>query len=139
MKLRITLVSVVLLLSGCGNTEATVETQKASADNDLMSVNAPSKILSASDIDLQTPYLFAYNDSVIDGYDTYKNSNPIMLEVDDDTTLNIYATNEVIDDTSYQLIETFSAKAGDKFEINSTFKYYKIESENDITATLTVI
>lgn len=134
-KISILLIFIVVLVAGCGKQDA----ETTNADTGLMTVDAPNKLLTASDVDLSRPYNLAYNSEVVDDVDTYDNSMQLTITPDSATTLDIYGSSDPITDSSgltpYVSVEV---NAGETYILESSFMYYQVVSSDPTTAVVAV-
>lgn len=135
MKFRYLLIAVAIFTTGCANEQSTT----TSAGNDLVAVDAPNKLLTASNVDLTEPYYFAYQESPVENYDTYGTSKPVSITADSATTLSIYGSDEALDSVPttdpYVMVDV---KAGESYIFESSFDYYVITSSQPTTAVVSV-
>lgn len=134
-KLSIIMMLILVLTAGCSQQQA----EETSANNDLLEVDAPNKLLTAADVDLTQTYNFAYNDQPIEGYDTYDNTNQISITPDQSTTLNVYGADiptETVDFSEPYV--SVDIKAGETYTFESAFEYYQIDSSNPTSAVISV-
>lgn len=134
-KISILLMFILVLVAGCGKQE----TETASADTGLMTIDDPNKLLTASDVDFSSPYNLAYSSEAVTDVDTYDNSMQLTITPDSKTTLNIFGSSEPITDSSgmtpYVSVEV---KAGETYTLESSFMYYQIVSSEPTTAVVAV-
>ncbi|WOO89290.1 hypothetical protein R2F61_00890 [Mollicutes bacterium LVI A0078] len=134
MKNKLMLIAFAIIASGCS-----VEAEPSSANNDLLQVEAPSKVLSAADVDLSEPYYFGYSDQVLEGYPTYKNSNPITITVDKPTTLSILGAEEPLEAIDFVApTEQVELAAGESYQFETSYSYYEVDSSEPTTAVISV-
>ncbi len=135
MKFKFLLIAVAIVATGCGVQEA----EPTNANQDLLQVDAPNKVLTASDIDLTTPYYFAYNDQAIEDYDTYSRSNPISITPAEATSLQIYGADEPLDTVEVtEPYVTVDVKANETYVFESSFAYYQVVSSTPTPAVISV-
>ncbi len=130
---KISIISVALLvgLTGC----FTQEVSETSADTGTMQVEPIEKVLTASDVRVDSEYIFAYSDTVVSGYDTYDNSMGLHVQ-SEDQAYTLYGSNE--EPTDISDMEVISEVSEADYTVTDNYVYYGISSDSPIDVVVAV-
>lgn len=132
MKKIILTVFLLIGLAGCGQ-----DTETTSADNGLIEAPDVNKVLSASDVKIESSYNFAYSEESIDGYDTYKAGNEIVISNNDKLQLDVYGSDEPIENSSN--VDAVVSSSDEEITLEGKYEYYRIESDKSGDIVISVI
>lgn len=131
MKKWILGVSILVALTGCSQDQVQEPaTLNEETDNGLIAAPDVDKVLTASDVEVTDYYDFAYSSEVVEGYDTYKNVNPITVTADSGEIL-IYGSDLPIDSVSGMelvadlVVSSENATSG-AITIDDSYTYFRI-------------
>lgn len=126
-------------ISGCAKESAQEQSFHSEADNGLLTIEMPAKLLTAADVEISDEYNFAYNSEVIDGLDTYDNSNPITISAESGEIL-IYGSTLPIDSVEgMEPIANFTVTTdSNSITIDEMDTYFKIISSEPTSLVVSV-